>query len=187
MTASDLSPLDAEEMEETAPGIFYAARDFVLVSAAVVEALRAAARRTPALRARLCAHPDVQAVQHDMLIVSCAGTYVAPHRHPGKSESFVVIEGTADCLLFDEDGRLERVIPMGAAGTGAPFFYRMPPSRFHSLVIRSADLVFVESTLGPFKLEDTENASWAPGPKDEERGRAFIQERLDAFPAAHAG
>jgi cupin fold WbuC family metalloprotein len=161
-------------MREVAPGIFHTSRSFVLADRGTIELLRAAAARVPYSRARLCAHPAPHATQHDMLIVSLRDTYVAPHRHPGKTESFVVIEGAADCLLFTEDGTLETVVPMAPAGTGQAFFYRMPSERFHSLRIRSPDLVFVESTIGPFRVEDTENAPWAPGPKDEAAGRAYI-------------
>jgi cupin fold WbuC family metalloprotein len=179
----DANGIVARRFEETSPGVFYAPGEFVVADGETVAFLKDAALRSPLRRARLCAHPDPGAAQHDMLIVSAAGTYVAPHRHPTKTESFVVLEGEADCLLFEEDGRLARVLPMGPAGSGKAFFYRMPPHLYHSLEIRTDVLVFAESTLGPFGPGAMETAPWAPGPKETEAGRAF----LAAAVARHRG
>jgi cupin fold WbuC family metalloprotein len=168
-----LGVVDLSALREVAPGIFYAPHEFVLADDALIRFLKDKARSTPVRRARLCAHPAPEADQHDMLIASHRDTYVAPHRHP-KSESFMVIEGEADLLLFEVDGRLARRVTMGPAKSGLPMFYRMPAGRYHSLAIRSEVLVFVESTRGPFSRQDMEEAPWAPPATDAEAGRAYI-------------
>lgn len=168
-------PLTADDLREVAPGVFYADRDVVTADGAVLDLLMSVARASPLRRARLCAHPDPEAEQHDMLIVSHKDTYVAPHRHLSKSETMLVLQGEADALLFDEGGNLETVLPMGPMGSGRTFFYRMPPGRFHGLDIRSEFLVFVESTRGPFRREATEDAPWAPAPDDAEGGRRYVE------------
>jgi cupin fold WbuC family metalloprotein len=168
-----LGVVDLSTLNEVAPGIFYAPHEFVLADDALILFLKDKARSTPARRARLCAHPAPEADQHDMLIASHRDTYVAPHRHP-KSESFMVIEGEADLLLFEIDGRLARRITMGPAKSGLPLFYRMPAGRYHSLAIRSEVLVFVESTRGPFSRQDMEEAPWAPSGADAGAGHAYI-------------
>ncbi len=161
---------------EESPGIFYTDDALVTADRAAIAALKRAALASPLRRARLCAHPAPDATQHDMLIASHRDTYVAPHRHLDKSETLLVIEGTAKVLLFDDKGRPSRAFIMAAADSGRPFFYRMPPRVFHSLLIDSEFLIFVESTKGPFRREDSENAPWAPGPQDEAGGRAFRQQ-----------
>jgi cupin fold WbuC family metalloprotein len=161
-------------LREVAPGIFYGGVELMVADRAAVEFLKEQARANRMRRARICAHPDPDAEQHDMLIASHRETYVAPHRHPAKSESFLVIEGEADILLFEPDGRLASRFTMGACDSHHPFFYRMPAGRYHSLDIRSELLVFAESTKGPFRPEDTENAPWAPAPRDLTAGRVFI-------------
>lgn len=168
-----LDVVDLSTLSEVAPGIFYTPHEFVLADDALIRFLKDKARNTPARRARLCAHPAPEADQHDMLIASHRDTYVAPHRHP-KSESFLVIEGEADLLLFEADGRLARRITMGPARSGLPMFYRMPAGRYHSLAIRSEVLVFVESTRGPFSRQDMDEAPWAPLATDADMGRAYI-------------
>lgn len=168
---------------EESPGIFYTDTALVTADQTAIDRLKRAAQASPLRRARLCAHPAADAVQHDMLIVSHRDTYVAPHRHLDKSETLLVIEGSAKVLLFDESGQPTRAFTMAPAATGKPFFYRMPARAFHSLLIESEFLVFVESTKGPFRREDSENAPWAPGPQDAEGGRQFrcrIEEAIAA-------
>jgi cupin fold WbuC family metalloprotein len=163
------------DLVEKASGIFYANSSFVYFDREVISFLKDQARINAKRRARVCAHPSPDAEQHDMLIVSHRETYVAPHRHLTKSESFLIVEGAATVLLFAEDGRCIQRLPMGPAGSGLPFFYRMPTRQYHSLSIESEFLVFVEGTKGPFRSDDMENAPWAPAPQDFPAGRTFIE------------
>jgi cupin fold WbuC family metalloprotein len=163
------------DLTEVAPGIFYTRDGVVTADQSMISFLKLAALRTPSRRARLCAHPAPDATQHDMLIVSHCETYVAPHRHFVKSESMLVIEGLADTIIFDDDGNVTQRVPIGPAGSKRAFFFRMPERTFHSLSIETEMLVFVESTKGPFRLEESENASWAPIHTDVAAGRTYIQ------------
>jgi cupin fold WbuC family metalloprotein len=172
-------PILPSGIREVAAGIFYAepaASGFLLADRRIIEFLKTQAAQSPTRRARLCAHPDPLSDQHDMLIASHRDTYVAPHRHLQKSESFMVIEGETDILLFDEAGALTDLIRMGPASSSSPFFYRMPPRQFHALSIASSVLVFLESTKGPFDPGQSEYARWAPAPEREAEGRAYIAE-----------
>jgi len=181
MTAAVIRP---GELVEVAQGIFYSTRPLPIVDEGVIEFLKETARTVPRRRARFCAHPSPDAAQHDMLIVSHRETYVAPHRHLDKSETFIVLEGVADIILFDENGALEKIVRMGPPSSGLPFFYRMPARQFHSLSIVSELLVFMESTSGPFHPDHCDNAAWAPGPDDTTPGCAFIASALQAAPGA---
>jgi cupin fold WbuC family metalloprotein len=174
MTGAETTGLTPSNLRSVAPGIFYTDRSFVLIDPAIIGFLKEQAAANSLGRARVCAHPSADADQHDMLIVSHRDTYVAPHRHHSKSESFLIIEGRATLLLFSADGIDIRMLPMGSADTGRPFFYRMPAEQYHSLSIETEFLVFAESTKGPFRPQDMENAPWAPGPKDTVGGRSYI-------------
>ena len=133
------------------------------------------AKNAPLLRARLCAHPNTDAIQQDMIIVTHNSSYVPPHRHPNKSETLLVLEGEVNILIFDDNGLCENIIQMGTYGTKQPFFYRMPENKFHSMVLRTEWLVFQESTKGPFKLSETETAKWCPGTTEIEARRKFLE------------
>ncbi len=182
MSSTSITIVRPEALHETGEGVFYSDNPLMLVDQKVIEFLKHQARVVSRRRARLCAHPSPEAEQHDMLIVSHRDTYVAPHRHMNKTESFLILEGMADALFFDEQGVLAETVPMGPAGSGRPFFYRMPKARFHSLFIESELLVFVESTKGPFVPEETENAPWAPGVDEAEAGKAYMGALLNPGP-----
>jgi len=162
------------DLKEVAEGVYYSPYPLPMIDSVLIEFLKHVARTCSLRRARFCAHSSPAAEQHDMLIVTHRDSYVTPHRHLTKSETFVVLEGSADIILFGESGAVQKVVRMGVPASGLPFFYRMPPGQFHSLAIESELLVFLENTKGPFSLDDREHASWAPGSNDAEKGKAFI-------------
>jgi cupin fold WbuC family metalloprotein len=174
---SRFRPIASGSLREISAGVFYtdiAPDSIFFADQDVIAFLKEKATASPTRRARICAHSDPQAEQHDMLIASDHATYVAPHRHPSKSESFLVLEGLADVLLFNDDGSVKKVISMGPLGSGRPFFYRMPARQFHALTVTSDMVVFVESTKGPFDDKQTEFAVWAPVAEQVEEGRAYL-------------
>ena len=81
-----------------------------------------------------------------MFLVQTRETYIRPHKHLKRAESFHVLEGQADILVFSDEGMLTDVIPMGDYASGKQFYYRMHEPLFHSALIRSDYLVFHEST-----------------------------------------
>ena len=65
-------------------------------------------------------------------------------------------------VVFDDNGRIEKLMELGDYASGRTFYYRMTEPSFHTLIIRSDVLVFHETTDGPFDRKDTLFASWAP-------------------------
>jgi cupin fold WbuC family metalloprotein len=117
-------------------------------------------------RARLCAHPGPDDRLHEMLIVLDRGTYIRPHRHGGKAESFHVIEGELDVVVFHDEGSIREVVRMGPYGSGRAFYYRIMEPCYHSVLINTPYALFHETTNGPFNREDTEFAAWSPAEGD---------------------
>ena len=76
-------------------------------------------------RSRLCAHNEVGDTLHEMLIIHTKDTYVRPHKHLNKSESFHIVEGSLNVILFDEEGQITDVIQMGNYLSGNFFYYRL--------------------------------------------------------------
>ena len=147
-----------EENEE----VLYTTAGIATLGDADIAALKERAAKNPRKRCRICTHPDASAELHGMLIVHGRDAYVRPHRHAGKAETLHVIEGTADLVVFDEDGAVIRTQALAPVGSGGNFYYRMPEGVFHSLLITSDWLVFYESTTGPFDRTKTENAPSSP-------------------------
>jgi cupin fold WbuC family metalloprotein len=160
-------------LRQVAPEVVCAEPGLVLAREDTIAMLKSIAEASPRRRARLCAHPHAEAEAQEMLIVMSGATYVRPHRHFGKTESFTVFEGEADLVLFAEDGSRPQTIRMAPYGGGDAFFYRMPEGVFHGLIFRTPWLVYLETTIGPFDPALSEPAPWAPPETDPAAGRAF--------------
>ena len=158
---------ESEEVYYAGPGLTLVARETV----ATLKRLAAATRRG---RCRLCTHLDSDDALHEMLIVHARDAYVRPHLHHGRSESLHVIEGAARLVEFADDGAPGRVEPLGEAGSGRAFYYRMPENRYHMLLIESDWFVFHEVVQGPFERAKTRLAPWAPEDDDEPAVAAFV-------------
>jgi cupin fold WbuC family metalloprotein len=143
------------------PEVLHATGGVVKVSARDVAEVVSRAARSPRKRARLCVHPSPDDALHEMLICLARETYVRPHRHAGKSESFHVIEGELDVVLFDDHGAITDVIEMGPYHSGKAFFYRLMAPAFHTVLVNTPHALFHETTNGPFDPADTEFAAWA--------------------------
>jgi len=142
--------------------VLYASDAIVQIDAADILELKQKAKQNSRKRIRICIHKNTKDDIHEMLIVHEKNCYVRPHKHINKIETFHIIEGNADVILFDEKGGVDQIIQMGSYNSGFKFFYRLPPSRYHTLLIRSEVLVFHEITNGPFRPEETHFASWSP-------------------------
>ncbi len=140
-----------------------------------MDALKQALADAPRGRTRLCAHRDVGDALHEMLIALKRDVYIRPHKHLGKSESFHVIEGIADVVVFDDSGTIAEVIPMGDYASGRMFYYRLSQPAYHTLLIRSDLLVVHETTSGPFRKEETVFPSWAPEETEALAGQRFMK------------
>jgi cupin fold WbuC family metalloprotein len=159
--------------EKVSAEVFYNRETPATVSRQDIRFLQDAAGETERERSRLCTHDSPEELLHEMFIVHGRDAYVRPHLHLNKSESFHLIEGSADLILFREDGSIDRVIPMGDYRSGHPFYYRIAPSCYHALVIRSEVLVFHETTTGPFRREDMVFPPWAPDESDAAQLAAY--------------
>ena len=140
-------------------------KKLVTMSRKNMDCLEKIARSSARKRSRFCAHSSVDSDVHEMMICHPKGTYVSPHKHVGKDESFHLISGEIDLLLFDDQGNIKDVLHMGNYKSGEPFYYRIPADIFHTQIFKQ-DTIFHEVTKGPFNKNDTIAADWAPDEKD---------------------
>lgn len=163
--------------------VFIAGDAIVRIGNEEVAFLKRQAQSSPRRRARICAHGSNDDALHEMLIAISADSYIRPHRHVGKSESFHIVEGDVDVAIFDESGAIADVIRLGAPGSGRQFFYRLSESAFHTLLIRTDYLVVHEVTNGPFSRDGTVFAPFAPAEDSVEEARAYMK-RISGLVAA---
>lgn len=169
--------------------VFLAKGPMVTIGHAEIAKLKAAVKLAPKLRARINAHPDGEDPLHEMIIAIDARSYIRPHKHPGRSEGFHVVEGEVDIVIFRDDGEIERVIELGPPGGARPFYYRMSNTIFHTLIIRSDVLIVHEITNGPFRPATTVFADFAPDDREIAKAKAYqagLARRVAALQAAAA-
>ncbi|GAB6039366.1 WbuC family cupin fold metalloprotein [Endothiovibrio diazotrophicus] len=156
----------------------------VVVASSDYAELKRMAVESPRSRARICAHRSLDDPLHEMIIAVNRDSYVRPHRHVGKSESFHIMEGAVDVVIFDSTGEIIRVVELGEPGGGRSGYCRLGEALFHSLVVRSPWLVMHEVTNGPFDPRQTELADFAPEEGDREAVARYVrvlQQRVDKF------
>lgn len=148
-----------------------------------IQSLKARALNNKRRRVRLCTHKNLDDKVHEMLIVHVKNTYARPHRHLDKSESFHIIEGELDVVIFQEDGSIEAVVEMGDVNTSRHWYYRLSESLYHTVLIRSDIAVFHETTSGPFLTQERVFAPWSPVESMIDEARGYLDE-LDCLIAA---
>jgi cupin fold WbuC family metalloprotein len=158
--------------------VFLAQGPIAAVGRAELTTLRAAVKASPKRRARINAHADGEDALHEMIIAIDATSYIRPHKHPGKSEAFHIVEGEVDIVVFTDDGEIDRIVPLGPPGGQRPFYYRMSEAFYHTLIIRSDLLIVHEITNGPFRPSATFFAGFAPDERDVEKATAYQAELL---------
>jgi cupin fold WbuC family metalloprotein len=156
----------------------------ILFDASMIPALKAQAIAAPLKRARINLHASHDDRCQEMIIAEHKSTYVRPHRHPGRLESFHVIDGAATIVIFDDDGKVTQTIRMGPAwfpqfkhqgDCKAACLYRQRESIWHTVLVETDFLVVHEVVDGPFPYE-TQFAPWAPAATDTVAGEAYMVE-----------
>jgi cupin fold WbuC family metalloprotein len=154
--------------------VFVAEARVVRAGAQQVAFLKRQAAANARRRARICAHRTNEDRLHEMLIAISSDSYIHPHKHLRKSESFHIVEGTVDIVMFDDAGAVTDVIELGDVASGRNFYYRLSDSVFHTLVIHGDFLVMHEVTNGPFVREETVLAPFAPGEERRDAALAYM-------------
>ncbi len=91
-----------------------------------------------------------------MVIAFHRDTYIRPHRHKNKTESFHMIEGEVLVTFFDDEGKEMQKIHLGM---GNDFLYRLSADHWHSVTCLTEYAVLHEVAMGPFSA--AEFPSWS--------------------------
>jgi cupin fold WbuC family metalloprotein len=165
--------------------VFFAVDHVVTVKRDDLAFLHEAAERSDRRRSRLCAHKGAEETLHEMIVVLKRDAYMIPDKHLVKVESYHIIEGLADVVLYDDTGEITDVVRLGDYASGRAFYFRVrSPNFYHSLIVRSDVLIYHETATGPFRKSDTLAAPWAPPESDVAGMKAFMQDlerRVDEF------
>lgn len=154
--------------------VFHSKDNFFSLSKEDIKKLISLADNTSRKRVRYCSHSSEHDLLHEMVIVHPRDAYVRPHKHINKIESMLVIDGELDYIMFDDNGNVENIVSMGDYESKKPFYQTIRQEKFHSLIIKSKWLVFLEITNGPFDKKDTIFAEWSPLESENEKIKQFM-------------
>jgi cupin fold WbuC family metalloprotein len=153
-----------------------------LISGSLFDTVAAQAEASPRLRMNYNFHSGPADNPHRFLNVLLRDTYIRPHRHldPPKSEAFIVLEGIAEVILFDEHGSVTARHRLGAESPeGRLWGIDIPPGVWHTVLARTARAVCFEVKPGPWvPATDKEFATWAPAEADS-KAAAYREALLD--------
>lgn len=119
----------------------------------------------------LSMQPNEQADLQEKFVVAIGPYKVRPRSHPDRDVSFHILEGQADCVLFDDHGLIREVISLG---DGNHVYVRVPRGVFYSLIRKCPCLVIHEATSGPVHAGSEVWAPWA-------QSDANLDEQLKQF------
>jgi len=156
------------------PEVYFPTKKYFSINKQFTDDLIRSAESAPRQRIRMCVHSEDDAVVHQMFIVHPGGAYIRPHKHNKKDESLLVLEGSVDYLLFSEAGQLEDRVELSDFQSGSSFFQITPAGFYHSLIIKTRWLVFVEVTNGPFVRGESTFAPWSPEEEDVQNVTEFL-------------
>ena len=143
--------------------IFFDPSPIISIQYNDIKLLKTKALESPLKRARICLHFNNTDTIQEMLIAFCKNSYIRPHRHIDKTESFHIIEGKGVVFFFDDDGNVIKYIYIDNSNT---FIYKLSEPLWHTVIPITEFLVIHEVTTGPFIKDESTYAVWAP--KDDE-------------------
>ena len=160
--------------------VLYTKESIVNLTAQDLADIKKMAKLNSRQRIRICSHSSIDDKVHEMIIFHSKGTYVPPHKHLGKCESFHLISGEIDCVIFNNEGTITKTFPMGDYSSGKTFYYRIPADTFHTQLF-TKDTFFHEVTEGSFNRDETIIASWAPDEKDTLKTKKYMSDIIKEF------
>lgn len=151
-----------------------------VIDEALFRSVAEQAAASPRNRMNYNFHADAMDNAHRFLNVLRRGTYIRPHRHadPPKAESFLVLQGAADLILFNGAGVVLARYRLGVESeAGKTWGVDLEPGVWHTIVALTEVVVCFEVKPGPWEpSSDKEFAPWAP--QEGEPEAALYLEKL---------
>ena len=116
-------------------------------------------------RSRICLHDNNDDPIQEMIIHFCEDSYIRPHKHKNKSESYLILDGLLDLIYFDDKGNIierHELSKYDKLKKNNVFYVRTKNQLYHTLLIKSKYAIILEITNGPYNKTSSIFAKWAP-------------------------
>lgn len=132
-----------------------------LITAELIEKVTAEAKLSPRLRMNHNFHTELSDPVQRLLNALEPETYIRPHKHFTREESFVILRGTALAVTFNNDGTIKNSSLLNREK--GVFGVEFEENTFHMLISLESGTVVYEIKEGPFIPHSVEGqADWAP-------------------------
>lgn len=149
-----------------------------LITEELLDNVTAQAKENARLRMNYNFHETMDAPVHRMLNALEPGTYLPPHRHSDKEETYLVLRGRLMAFFYDEEGNVTEKICLNPLE--GRYGLEIPPRTWHSIIALESGTVIFEIKKGPYQpLSPEDMATWAPAPDDVEGVKAFVERMLE--------
>lgn len=149
----------------------------IRITTELIDKVVAEARQSPRRRMNYNFHPELSDPVQRLLNALEPWTYIRPHKHTTKEESFVLLSGTVLAVVFNNDGTIRdhAILSRETGILGIEF----EENCFHMLTSLETGSVVFEIKEGPF-VPHTEGSSapWAPLEGTPE-ARSFLAKVFD--------
>lgn len=150
-----------------------------LITEELLDTVTAQAKENPRLRMNYNFHATMDAPIHRLLNALEPGTYLPPHRHTDKEETYLVLRGRLSAFFYDEEGNVTEKVCLNPSE--GKYGLEIPPCTWHSIIALESGTVIFEIKKGPYQpLPPEDFAPWAPASSDEEGAKAFMK-RMSEF------
>lgn len=133
----------------------------IKINAELIDSVIGQARSSPRLRMNYNLHPELSDPVQRLLNALEPWTYIRPHKHTNKEESFVLLQGKILAVVFNDDGSIRdhAVLSQQTGILGIEF----EENSFHMLTSLQTGSAVFEIKEGPY-VPHTEGSSapWAP-------------------------
>lgn len=126
----------------------------MIIDEQLLNKVSALAKESPCLRMNYNFHQSLEDKCHRMLNAVEPGTEVPIHRHPTKSESFVVLRGKVKVTTHNDDGSVIDSIVLDP--TKGVFGVDIPKNVWHTIESLESGSVIFECKEGPFVPHEIE-------------------------------
>ena len=144
----------------------------IKIDTELLNEVSAKARLSPRLRMNHNFHPQLNDPVQRLLNALEPWSYIRPHKHIQKEESFVLLRGTVLAVIFDDEGSIRDhyVLNLSIGHLGVEF----EEGCYHMLTALEPDSVVYEIKEGPYIPHSEDfSAPWSPKEGTPE-GKEFL-------------
>ena len=128
-----------------------------LITEELLDTVTSRAKENSRLRMNYNFHASMDAPIHRLLNALEPGTYLPPHRHTGKEETYLVLRGSLPHFYDDAGNVTDKVCLNPSEGK---YGLEIPSNTWHSIIAWSQVLLFLKLKRGPSASTSEDLASW---------------------------